>query len=107
MVLWDGKAMRSTHAKESKGIRSALIRSSNRGRTVLVKTTIDIPDGELEEAMRSLGAKSKREAVVTALREFNRRRRMAKLVEYSGTCDFDSNDAVEQLEHTEKRGSAS
>lgn len=74
---------------------------------MLLKTTIDIPDSELEEAMRSLGAKSKREAVVTALREFNRRRRMARLVEYSGTCDFDSNDALEQLEHTERRGSPS
>ena len=37
-----------------------------------MKTTIDIPQNELDDAMRFLNAKSKREAVVTALREFNR-----------------------------------
>ena len=42
-----------------------------------MKTTIDIPERELDDAMRFLNAKSKLEAVVTALREFNQRRRMA------------------------------
>ncbi len=68
-----------------------------------MKTTIDIPEKELEDAMRFLNAKSKREAVVTALREFNRKRRMARLVRFSGTCDFDSNAAIEKLE-TEELG---
>ena len=49
------------------------------------------------------GAKTKREAVLTALREFNRRKRMAKLVGFSGTCDFDTNTAIESLE-TEEAG---
>ena len=51
-----------------------------------MKTTIDIPDDELSDAMRFTRAKTKREAVVTALADFNRRRRMAELVEYAGTC---------------------
>jgi Arc/MetJ family transcription regulator len=66
-----------------------------------MKTTIDIPDTELRDAMRFLGATSKRAAVVTALHEFNRRHRMAKLVRFSGTCDFDRNDAIEETETAE------
>jgi Arc/MetJ family transcription regulator len=37
-----------------------------------MKTTIDIPEKELQDAMELTGARSKREAVVTALTEFNR-----------------------------------
>ncbi len=51
-----------------------------------MKTTIDIPDDELSDAMRFTRAKTKREAVVTALADFNRRRRMAELIKFSGTC---------------------
>ena len=36
--------------------------------------------------MRFTRAKTKREAVVTAIVDFNRRRRMAELVKYAGTC---------------------
>jgi len=66
-----------------------------------MKTTLDIPQEELEDAMALSGAKTKREAVLTALREFNRRKRMAKLVGFSGTCDFDTNTAIESLETQE------
>jgi hypothetical protein len=52
-----------------------------------VKTTIDIPDAVLEEAMVFTKARTKREAIVTAVEEFNRRRRMAALVKHAGTCD--------------------
>lgn len=67
-----------------------------------MKTTVDIPEDELEEAMRFLGAKSKREAVVAALREFNRRHRMAKLIRFSGSCDFDTNDEIEEADRKEE-----
>jgi len=50
-----------------------------------MKTTVDIPDGELADAMKFTGAKTKREAIVTAIEEFNRRRRMAELVKYSAS----------------------
>ena len=63
--------------------------------------TIDIPENELDEAMRFLNAKSKREAVVTALREFNQRRRMASLIRFSGTCDSVDNTTLEQTEMSE------
>jgi Arc/MetJ family transcription regulator len=63
-----------------------------------MKTTIDIPDAVLEEAMVFTKARTKREAIVTAVEEFNRRRRMAALVKHAGTCDgFMSADQVRLL----------
>ena len=50
-----------------------------------MKTTVNIPDEELADAMKFTRAKTKREAIVTAITEFNRRRRMAELVKYSGS----------------------
>ena len=51
-----------------------------------MKTTVDIPGRELEDAIRFTGAKTKREAVAGAIADFNRRMRMAELIEYAGTC---------------------
>ena len=63
-----------------------------------MKTTVDIPDEQLEEAIRNTGAKTKREAVVIALTEFNRRRRLQKLAEEFGTLeDFMSQDDLQRL----------
>lgn len=50
-----------------------------------MKTTVNIPQEELEEAMRHSGAKTKREAVVSAIEEYNRRRRLARMVRELGT----------------------
>lgn len=52
-----------------------------------MKTTIDIPDHELQEAMRWTGAATKREAVVTAIEDYNRRRRLERLAEQLGTFE--------------------
>jgi Arc/MetJ family transcription regulator len=52
-----------------------------------MKTTVDIPDKELQEVMRLTGAKTKREAVVTAIAEFNRRKRLEKLADQLGTFE--------------------
>ena len=51
-----------------------------------MKTTIDIPEDELKDAMAFTHAKTKREAVVTALVEFNRRHRIARLKRHLGSC---------------------
>ena len=50
--------------------------------------------------MRFTRATTKREAVVTILEEFNRRRRMAELVKYSGTFSnrFPTNDKIEAID---------
>jgi len=46
-----------------------------------MKTTIDIPEDVLKEAVRNTGAKTKREAIVTAVERFNRRQRLERLAE--------------------------
>lgn len=60
-----------------------------------MKTTIDIPESALADAMRFTGAKTKRKAVVKPLEEFNRLRRMQELVGSFGTLDFATNDEIE------------
>jgi Arc/MetJ family transcription regulator len=60
-----------------------------------MKTTIDIPDEALATAMRFTGAKTKREAVVKALEEFNRVQRVKELVAGFGTWDIASNEEIE------------
>jgi Arc/MetJ family transcription regulator len=63
-----------------------------------MKTTVDIPERELQEAIRHTGAKTKREAVVIALSELNRRRRLQKLVEKFGTLDeFMTQEELRQM----------
>jgi hypothetical protein len=67
-----------------------------------MKTTVDIPENDLADAMRFTQAKTKREAIVAAIQEFNRRRRMAELVKYAGTCaDLIT---VEELQHHRRKG---
>ncbi|MFU8893098.1 MAG: type II toxin-antitoxin system VapB family antitoxin [Luteolibacter sp.] len=60
-----------------------------------MKTTIDIPDDALADAMRYTGAKTKREAVVKALAEFNRLQRVNQLIANFGTLEFASNEEIE------------
>jgi hypothetical protein len=50
--------------------------------------------------MRFTRATTKREAVVTILQEFNRRKRMAELVKYSGTFSdrFPTNNDLEEID---------
>jgi hypothetical protein len=65
-----------------------------------MKTTVDIPENELKDAMRFTKARTKREAVVKVLEEFNRRRRMAELVKYAGSFSdkFPTNDQIEAVD---------
>ena len=51
-----------------------------------MKTTVDIPDDELRDAMRFTRARTKRQAIVTAIQDFNRRKRLAELIKHAGTC---------------------
>ena len=69
-----------------------------------MRTTIDIPEEELEDAIRFTNARSKREAVVKAIADFNRRMRMAELVRHAGTCE--ELMTVEELRVARRRGSA-
>ncbi len=67
-----------------------------------MKTTVDIPERELEDAIRFTNAKTKREAIVGAIADFNRRMRMAELVRFAGTCD--DLMTAEELQALRRRG---
>jgi putative antitoxin of VapBC-like toxin-antitoxin system len=60
-----------------------------------MKTTVDIPDEELEEVVRHTRARTKRDAIVTAISDFNRRKRLEKLADQFGT--FDNVMSLEEL----------
>ncbi len=48
--------------------------------SVYVKTSLEIPDKELRDLLRFTKAKTKRQAIVSAIVDYNRRKRMAALV---------------------------
>jgi type II secretory pathway predicted ATPase ExeA len=50
-----------------------------------MKTTVDLPESELVEAMRHSGSKTKTEAVNLAVADYNRRQRLARLAGRMGT----------------------
>ena len=52
-----------------------------------MKTTIDIPEDVMKDALRISGARSKREVVLNALRDYVQRKRMAELARHAGSCD--------------------
>jgi Arc/MetJ family transcription regulator len=50
-----------------------------------MKTTIDLPENEMQEAMKYTGAKTKTDAVNRAVADYNRRQRLAELAGRMGT----------------------
>ncbi len=65
-----------------------------------MKTTLDIPEDLLAEAMRASGVRTKREAVLRALEDFNRRFKLRKLVDRLGrsTTFMDFDELMKQRE---------
>jgi len=51
-----------------------------------MKTTVDIPDQELKDAMKFAGTRVKRTAIIAAVVDYNRRHKMAALTRHLGTC---------------------
>ena len=63
-----------------------------------MKTTVDIPEKVLKDAIKFTGAKTKREAVVLAMTEFNRRQQLAELFDMCGTLDgFMTQDELRKM----------
>ena len=60
-----------------------------------MKTSIDIPEEELNQLLKFTGAATKKEAVVHAVQDFNRRQRLSKLADMLGT--FEDFMDVEEL----------
>jgi len=59
-----------------------------------MKTTLDIPNEIMEEAIRISGARTKRAAVLTALSDFTRRGRMRALASRAGASSTFMSSAV-------------
>ena len=69
-----------------------------------MKTTIDIPEKVLKESMRLTKASTKREAVVKAMEEYNRRERLARLADMLGKSDtFMSYEELMEMREKDKR----
>lgn len=63
-----------------------------------MKTTVDIPDEELRQVMKYTKSKTKREAVVYAIMDFNRRQRLARLAKTLGTFNnFMTQDDLKKM----------
>jgi hypothetical protein len=64
-----------------------------------VKTTVNIPDKTLRDAMRHTKAKTKREAIVKALEEMNRRHSQAELLKHTGKFEsLMTNEEIEAMD---------
>ena len=62
-----------------------------------MKTTVDIPDNMLEELIENTSANTKREAILTAIEEFNRRKKISQLADIVGTFDqFMTSDELQE-----------
>jgi len=67
-----------------------------------MKTTIDIPDRVMEETATYSNAKTKRDAILTAMEDYNRRQRVARVMEMFGTFkSLSSNEEIEAAEEGE------
>jgi Arc/MetJ family transcription regulator len=73
-----------------------------------MKTTIDIPEIAMEEAMKFTGAKTKREAVVSAVEDFNRRHRLAALAKrlHGSMPNFMTQEDLKVMREDHKWGAA-
>ena len=68
-----------------------------------MKTTIDIPDQELKEVLKHTGAKTKKDAIVFAVKNFNKKQRLAKIAQILGTFnDFMTQDDLKMMREDEK-----
>lgn len=62
-----------------------------------MKTTIDIPEKVLSEVITFSGAKTKREAILTALHDYIRKKKAERAVAMLGTFDLDIDDDNETI----------
>lgn len=70
-----------------------------------MKTTVDIPEEMLREAMKHAGVSTKKQAVRLAIEEYNRRKRMADLADLLGRFDnFMSQEELERLRESDEGG---
>ena len=72
-----------------------LIMNNCRHKKEIMKTTVELSNDDIADVMRFTKARTKREAIVAAIQDFNRRKRMAELSKHAGTCkDLSSVDEL-------------
>jgi Arc/MetJ family transcription regulator len=54
-----------------------------------MRTTIDLPEGLLDDVLRATGATTRREALVAVLEDFLRQQRLRRVAEAAGGLDLD------------------
>lgn len=54
-----------------------------------MRTTVELPEGLLDDVVRVTGARTRREALVAALQDFLRRQRLRRVVAAAGELEFD------------------
>jgi hypothetical protein len=67
-----------------------------------MKTTVDIPDNDLADLLRNTAARTKREAIIKAIREFNRKQKLAEIARKLGT--FSDFMTIDELERRRQEG---
>jgi hypothetical protein len=66
-----------------------------------MRATLNIPDELITEVQNITGAKSKTKAVVTAIQEFIRKRRMEQLLALKGRIEIDYDWELEEKREVE------
>ncbi len=54
-----------------------------------MRTTLDLPEELLNEAMKTMKIKTKTKVIITALEELIRKNKISELKKYKGTVDLD------------------
>jgi Arc/MetJ family transcription regulator len=62
-----------------------------------MKTTMNIPEDLVKKTMLLSKSKTKTEAVITAMKEFVRRKKLEKIIDQAGTLEF--SDDWERARH--------
>ncbi|MEJ2696151.1 MAG: type II toxin-antitoxin system VapB family antitoxin [Candidatus Sulfobium sp.] len=63
----------------------------------MMKTTLDVPDELIKEAMALSGSRTKTEAVITGLRELIRQKKIERVLASAGRLEF--SDEWEKARH--------
>jgi Arc/MetJ family transcription regulator len=63
----------------------------------IMKTTLNIPNDLIDKTMRLSGCKTKTEAIVIALKEYVRRKKLDHIVKMEGILQF--SDDLEKVRH--------
>ena len=78
------------------------IKARNRGNPIMRRTTITIPRELVEELLKVTQAKNKTQAVISAIEQEIRRRKLERIKSMAGHMDFELE--AEELRHESERG---